>query len=93
MSDSHYVQADRLEVLAQLLFFSMKKREYGSEANSRVTVEGFPVPLPGQLVRVFAEADEPVYQETAPFVPSGCPRMVHSHAKRGRELKREFSSA
>lgn len=71
MSEWHFAQDDRAEELAQLHSFSMKKRQPGGEVLFRITVKEFAVPPPGQFVRFFAEADKPVNQKTAPFIPSG----------------------
>lgn len=71
MTDWHYAQADRAEELAQLHFFSMKKRQPGGEVSFRITVKEFASAPPGQHLRFFAEADKQVNQKTAPFLPSG----------------------
>lgn len=96
MSEWHYAQEDRSEELAQLHFFSVKKREQGREVNFRITVREFAVPPPGQFVRFFAEADKPVNQQTAPIVPSGwgdslfkaladCLRLIRQFPYEGEE--------
>jgi hypothetical protein len=37
----------------------------------RITIKEFAAPPPGQRLRFFAEADKPVNQKTASFVPCG----------------------
>lgn len=71
MADWQYAQADRAEELAQLYFFSMKKRQPGGDVSFRITVKEFASAPPGQHLRFFAEADKQVNQKTAPFLPSG----------------------
>jgi len=71
VAEWQYAQSDRSEELAQLYFFSMKKRQPDGDVNFRITVREFAAPPPGQHLRFFAEADKPVNQKTAPFLPSG----------------------
>jgi hypothetical protein len=71
VDDWQYAQADRAEELAQLHRFTMIKRQDGRDVKFGVTVTEFAVPPKGQHLRFFAEADKPVNQSTAPFVPSG----------------------
>ena len=96
MSEWHYAQSDRAEELAQLHFFSMKKRQKEGEVNFRITVREFAVPPPGQFLRFFAEADKAVNQKTAAIIPSGwgdsilkaladCIRMIHQFPYEGEE--------
>jgi hypothetical protein len=69
--DWHYAQTNRSEELALHYHFSMKKREQDREIQFRITVKEFAAPPPGQHLRFFAEADKPVNQKTAAFLPSG----------------------
>jgi hypothetical protein len=71
LAEWHYAQTDRSEELAQLHFFSMRKREQGREIDFRITVKEYAAPPPGQSLRFFAEADKQVNQKTAAFLPSG----------------------
>jgi hypothetical protein len=71
MSDWIYVQENPLEQLAQLHHFSMVKRQPSGETVFLITVKEFATPPPGQRLRFFAEADKPVNQKTASFVPCG----------------------
>ena len=71
MSEWPYLQKDPAEELAQLHFFSMVKRQQAADVTFRITVKEFAAPPPGQRLRFFAEADKPVNQKTASFVPCG----------------------
>jgi hypothetical protein len=71
MSDWIYVQEKPAEQLAQLHHFSMVKHHAGGEAVFHITVKEFATPPPGQRLRFFAEADQPINQKTASFVPCG----------------------
>jgi hypothetical protein len=62
VEDWQYAQADRSEELAQHHHFSMTKHQDGKE---------YAVAPKGQHLRFFAQADRPVNQGTAGFVPSG----------------------
>ena len=59
------------EELAKLTLFSMKKSQPEGSVNFRITVREYAVPPAGQRLRFFAEADKPVNQKTASFVPCG----------------------
>ncbi len=50
MSDWMYVQENPSEQLAQLHFFSVLKRQQGSEISFQITVKEFATPPPGQHV-------------------------------------------
>ncbi len=71
MTEWTYAQSDPAEELAQLHFFTMKKRQGDGEVEFRITVKEFAAPPPGQHLRFFAEADKRVNQRDAPFVPCG----------------------
>ena len=71
MEDWQYAQADRAEELAQLHYFTMNKNQNGKNVPFVITVKEFAVSPQGQHLRFFAEADKPVNQSTAAFVPSG----------------------
>jgi hypothetical protein len=66
-----YAQANRTEELAQVHLFTMKKKDQGREVEFKITVKEFAIAPEGQHLRFFAEADKPVNQNTAPFIPSG----------------------
>lgn len=71
MTDWAYVQENSGEQLAQLHYFSFIKRQTGGDVPFRITIKEFASPPPGQRMRFFAEADKPVNQKTASFVPCG----------------------
>ena len=96
MSDWQYAQASKDEELAQLYFFSMKKKQPGGEVNFRITIKEFAAPPPGMSARFFAEADKAVNQKIAPVVPFGfgeslrgalseCMRMIRQFPYEGEE--------
>jgi hypothetical protein len=66
-----YAQANRSEELAQIHLFTMKKQDNGREVEFNIKVKEFAIAPQGQHLRFFAEADKPVNQNTAPFIPSG----------------------
>jgi hypothetical protein len=91
-----YAQADPSDELAQLHFFSMKKRQKEGDVDFRITVKEFAVPPRGRHMRFLAEADRQVNQKTAPFVPCGwsdtllgaladCIRLIHEFPYEGEE--------
>jgi hypothetical protein len=71
VAEWEYAQSDRTEELAELHYFSMKKHQAGGDVTFRITVKEYATPPLGQHLRFFAEADKPVNQKTAPFLPSG----------------------
>jgi hypothetical protein len=71
MSDWVHIQAISTEQLMQLHHFSIVKQQAGGDVTFAITVKEFAVPPPGQRLRFYAEADKPVNQNTAAFVPCG----------------------
>jgi hypothetical protein len=71
VEDWQYAQADRSEELAQHHHFSMTKHQDGKDIPFAITVKEYAVAPKGQHLRFFAQADRPVNQGTAGFVPSG----------------------
>jgi hypothetical protein len=71
VSDWRFAQKSAAEELAQLHLFSFKKCHGQGETEFVITVREFAAPPPGQYVRFFAQADKPVNQKIAPFLPSG----------------------
>jgi hypothetical protein len=70
MSDWIYAQTDRSDELAQLHFFTIKKRQAGREIEFTITVKEF-AEENAQNMRYFASADKQTNQKTAPFTPCG----------------------
>jgi hypothetical protein len=71
VSDWRFAQKHANEELAQLHHFSFKKCHAQGEVAFLITVREFAAPPPGQYFRFFAQADKPVNQKLAPFLPSG----------------------
>jgi hypothetical protein len=71
VSDWRFAQKHVTEELAQLHLFSFKKCQKPCDVSFVITVREFAVPPPGQFVRFFAQADKPVNQNVAPFLPTG----------------------
>ena len=69
--DWHFLQNNPSEELAQLYFFTMKKRQPDGDVNFRITVKEYGAPPPGQRLHFFAEADKLVNQKSAALLPSG----------------------
>jgi hypothetical protein len=94
--DWHFIQNNPSEDLAQLHFFTMKKRQPDGDVNFRITVKEFAVPPVGQRLHFFAEADKLVNQKTAALLPSGwgdsvwealegCLRLIRGFPYEGEE--------
>ena len=71
MAEWQYAQANPSEELAQLSFYSMKKKQGGREIEFRITVREYAQQPASQHSRFFAEADKHVNQHTAAILPSG----------------------
>lgn len=70
MSDWQFAQTDPSEELAQLHFFSIKKKQPEGEVEFVITVKEY-AERNTQHMRYFAQADKEVNQKTAPFRPFG----------------------
>jgi hypothetical protein len=70
MSDWKYVQDDPSEALAQLYFFSVKKRHSAGEIEVRITVQEFATPEIGAF-QFLAVADIELSVNRAKFHPTG----------------------
>ncbi|MFZ0738606.1 MAG: hypothetical protein WCA98_02540 [Candidatus Acidiferrales bacterium] len=71
MPDWQFAQAGPSEELAQLSFYSMKKRQGDREIEFRITMREYVERPAGQHSRFFAEADKQVNQNTAAVLPCG----------------------
>jgi hypothetical protein len=69
--DWRFAQKYPSEELAQLHLYSFKKCVSGVEIDFTITVKEFASPPPGQHFKFFAQADKPINQKIAPFLPSG----------------------
>ena len=70
MAEWVYAQMDPAEELAQLHYFSFKKRQPEGEIEFVITVKEFASRNALQM-RFYAQADKEVNQKTAPFRPFG----------------------
>ena len=70
MADWVYAEKDRAEELAQLHYFSFKKRQADGEIEFVITVKEFASRNSLQM-RFYAQSDKEVNQKTAPFRPFG----------------------
>lgn len=89
MSDWTYAQRDPAEELAQLHYFSFKKRQPDGDVEFVITVKEFAARNVVQM-RFYAQADKEVNQRSAPFRPFGwgdsllaalvdCMRSIREH--------------
>ncbi|HEY8713865.1 MAG TPA: hypothetical protein VIM00_00715 [Candidatus Acidoferrum sp.] len=92
MGDWIHIQADPSEQLMQLHHFSIMKRHASGTGSVpfSITVKEFAVPPPGQRMRYYAEADKPVNQKTASFVPCGWGSSIFSALGDCVRLIRQF---
>ncbi len=70
MSEWTLAQTDPAEELAQLHFFSLKKRLPEGAVEFTITVREYATPQAGRG-HFFAQADKQTNQKTAPFTPCG----------------------
>ena len=70
MADWVHAQKDPAEELAQLHYFSFKKREADGEVEFVITVKEFATRNTMQM-RFYAQSDKEINQRTAPFRPFG----------------------
>ena len=70
MAEWSFAQSDRADELAQLHFFSMKKRQADGDIEFRIIVREYATPA-DESMRFFAEADKQTNQKAAPFTPCG----------------------
>ncbi len=70
MSDWKYAQEQPSEELAQLHFFSTKKRHASGDVELRITVHEYAASERPDM-RFYAQADKDLNQKTAPFRPFG----------------------
>jgi hypothetical protein len=70
MSDWKYIRQNPGEALAQLHFFSVKKKSAAGEVELHITVREYASAEIGNLL-FFAQTDEFMNQSAGPFRPSG----------------------
>jgi hypothetical protein len=90
MSEWVYVQVEPYELLTQYHYFSIVKRGPSGDVTFEITIKEYAVPPQGQRVRFYAEADRPVNQKTASFVPCGWGNSLFSALGDCVRLIRQF---
>jgi hypothetical protein len=90
MSDWIHLQAVSAEQLMQLHHFSIVKQQAGGNVTFTIIVKEFATPPPGQRLRFYAEADKPVNQKAASFVPCGWGSSIFSALGDCVRMIREF---
>ena len=70
MKEWAFAQTDPAEELAELHFFSVKKKHAGGDVEFRITVHEYVTPAEPTM-RFFAKADRQTNQKMAPYTPSG----------------------
>ena len=77
MREWAYAQTDPTEELAQLYFFSMKKKQPGGDVEFLITVREYVTPSEPSML-FFAKADKQTNQKSAPYTPCGWGRDLLS---------------
>ena len=70
MKEWAFAQTDPSEELAELHYFSIKKKHAAGEVEFVITVHEFVTPAEPTM-RFFAKADKKTNQKTAPYTPTG----------------------
>ena len=89
MADWVYAQTDPTEELAQLHFFSMKKRQPGGDVEFVITVREY-VERNEQCMKFYAHADKQINQKVAPFTPFGWGETVLGALSECMETIRQY---
>src|SRR5262245_6821728 len=71
MAEWEFAQTDPSDELAQLHFFSMKKKQPGGEIEFQIMVREYVTHGENRSMRFFAEANRQTNQSVAPFTPTG----------------------
>ena len=75
MKEWAFAQSKPADELAQLHYFSMKKRQPDGDVDFTITVKEYVSP-PDPTMLFFAQADKQTNQSTAPFTPCGWGRTL-----------------
>ncbi len=70
MSDWTFAQENPAEELAQLHYFTIKKKQGGKDIEFVITVKEFATPNQHHMM-FLAQADKQTNQKTAPYTPTG----------------------
>jgi hypothetical protein len=71
MAEWELAQTDPADELAQLHFFSVKKKQPEGEIEFRITIREFANRRDNRSMQFFAEADKQTNQSIAPYAPVG----------------------
>jgi hypothetical protein len=71
MAEWELAQTDPADELAQLHFFSVKKKQPEGEIEFRITIREFANRRDNRSMQFFAEADKQTNQSIAPYTPTG----------------------
>ena len=94
MAEWELAQTDSSDDLAQLHFFSVKKKQPNGEVEFRITIREFANRRDNRSMQFFAEADKQTNQSIAPYTPTGwgstlpkalseCVRAIHKFPYEG----------
>jgi len=70
MKEWAFAQTSPSEELAEVTFYSMKKKHPGGEVEFLITLKEYITPAEPTM-RFFAKADKQTNQKTAPYTPTG----------------------
>ena len=88
MSEWEFAQTDPAQELAEIRFFSVKKKQGDQMIEFRITVREF-APRNQLQMRFYAEADKQTNQRTVPYTPSGWgPTLLRALSDCVREIER-----
>ena len=89
MNDWKYTQRDAAEELAQVHYFTMKKRQGEQSIDFLITVREYVTPKDPSMP-FFAEADKRTNQRTAPYTPCGWGRSLSEALSHCLDAVRRF---
>ena len=88
MAEWEFAQTNPAQELAELRFFSIKKRQGDQTIEFRITVREF-APRNQLLMRFYAEADKQTNQKTAAYTATGWgPTLLRALSDCVREIER-----
>jgi hypothetical protein len=71
MAEWEFAQTDPSEELAQLHFFSIKKKQPGGDVEFQIVIREFALRDENRSMKFFAEANRQTNQSVAPYTPCG----------------------
>ena len=89
MDDWKYTQHDPAEELAQIHYFTMKKKQDEQSVDFLITVHEYVTPKDPSML-FFAHADKQTNQRTAPYTPAGWGRSLSEALSNCMEAIRRF---